>query len=478
MKTLRHVKVLILFFGIFFSIPAFCQTDEVTLLLNELSSAINSDDEDLIDEHFYNLTRYLRKIDDKEEKVNRMLECLDQMILMYPEDLVAHDLIYELLRITKKHDRRDEFTYDIIKRVKAFNLLLYDTEMIEQNVAFAERIDRENAESLASYLRNNSKINLRIQKVNAEKKAIDLTLQEVKDEFQTIFNQTMDSLQLVSAFDSLRRVQISNQLSQEKANLALQKAKSQRVIFTLFAICAVLFLLSLLYIKLIRSSRKLKEQKTIIEHEKEMNESLLLNILPEKIAHELKEQGTVKPQYYDQVTVLFADFVDFSKITQKLTKEQLIKDINTLFSIFDELTDKYQLEKIKTIGDSYMCVSGLPDASTHSAKKVIQFSEEVLLELEIWNKSRTSIFHPHFDVRIGIHTGPVTAGVVGKKKFTYDIWGNTVNTASRMESNSDRNRINISESTLALVKDDYQVESRGAIAIRNLGEVNMYFIKN
>lgn len=472
------MKLLVLVFGLLFTLPAICQEAQLRSALNEVSSAIDSNDEDLIQTNYLELTRTFKRVKDKDVKIQMYLESVDFFITTHPDNTAAHDLTFRLLRLLRKQDRKKQYTAEIIEQVKAFNLLLYDTEMIEKNVELAEKVDNKNAEILANYLRSNSKISLRIKRLDEEKQAIDSTINDVKEEYQSLFDQTMDSMQMVSTIDSLKRVQISTQLTQEKANLALQESKSHIITISLFAIVGALLLLGLLYFNLIRSSRKLKHQKKVIEQEKEKYETLLLNILPAKIAEELKEHGSVKPQYYNQVTVLFADFVNFSKITQKLTKEQLIKDINSLFSIFDELTDKYDIEKIKTIGDSYMCVSGLPDAKTHNAQKVIQFSEEIISALKTWNKARTSIFLPNFDIRIGIHTGPVTAGVVGKKKFTYDIWGNTVNTASRMESKSDKNRINISESTLSLVKNHYQVEARGSIAIKNMGEVNMYFIKN
>ena len=491
MNTFTPFKVLLLLLGIFLSIPAICQQKTLNSALHDLSYSINSDDKDAIEDSYVDLTRVFKRVKGKELKIEMYLQAIEHLIKNHPDNAAAHDLIFQQLRLLRKIDRKREHSSKIIEQVKAFNLLLYDSEMIEKNVTLAEKVDKENAKEIATYLRSNSKVNQQIKSINQEKEAIDSTIEEAQEalyveieqkekeaeKIRLLFDKSMDSMQMISAINSLKRAQISSQLEQEKANLALQKSRSQTIIFSLVAIAGALLLLGLLYFKLIRSSRKMKQQKKVIEQEKEKYEALLLNILPAKIADELKEHNSVQPQYYDRATVFFADFVNFSKITQKLTKEQLIKDINGLFCLFDDLTDKYEIEKIKTIGDAYMCVSGLPDASTHDAVKVIQFSKEIIASLEEWNKARTSIFLPHFDIRIGIHSGPLTAGIVGRKKFTYDIWGNTVNTAARMESKSEKNRINISESTLALIKDKYQVEPRGSIAIKNMGEVNMYFIK-
>jgi len=218
---------------------------------------------------------------------------------------------------------------------------------------------------------------------------------------------------------------------------------------------------------------EIESQKTLIESEKEKADSLLLNILPFEIAEELKTTGKAKACRLENVTVLFSDFVDFTKISENLVPEQVVDELDYCFQAFDDITEKYGLEKIKTIGDAYMCVGGIPVPDSMGAHNAVLAAIEMqsfLSGLKEANKGN------HFlNARIGIHTGPVIAGVVGKKKFAYDIWGDTVNTAARMESNSEGGKINISETTYELIKDSFECAHRGKIEVKGKGEMNMYF---
>lgn len=211
-----------------------------------------------------------------------------------------------------------------------------------------------------------------------------------------------------------------------------------------------------------------------ISREKKRSESLLLNILPAETAKELKQNGKVDAVKFDEVTVLFTDFVSFSKLAEHVEPVQLVKSIDYYFKAFDEITTKYGLEKIKTIGDSYMCACGLPTANPTHARNVIQAAME-MIEL-VKNAMHAEDGLSHFDVRIGIHTGPVVAGIVGIKKWQYDIWGDTVNIASRMESKSEPGRINLSEITYLQIKDEFPCEYRGEIEVKNRGILKMYFL--
>ena len=204
---------------------------------------------------------------------------------------------------------------------------------------------------------------------------------------------------------------------------------------------------------------------------------LLLNILPSETAQELKENGKVKAKRFESVTVLFTDFQGFNLTSQDFTPEKHVTSLEFYFSEFDNIMGKYGLEKIKTIGDSYMCAGGLPFPSENHPQKVIAAAQEILKFMEsVDNKIDTDI--AHFDIRIGINTGPVVAGVVGTKKFAYDIWGDTVNVAARMESNSKPGKINISENTYALVKDQYNCTFRGKIDVNNHGSMNMNYVND
>ena len=211
-----------------------------------------------------------------------------------------------------------------------------------------------------------------------------------------------------------------------------------------------------------------------ISKEKKLSESLLLNILPAETAKELKQNGKIVAVKFDEVTVLFTDFVQFTRAAENTNPEQLVKSIDYYFKGFDEITTKYELEKIKTIGDSYMCACGLPTLNPSNARQVVQAAKEMVALVK--NELTKSDDLNHFEIRVGIHTGPVVAGIVGIKKWQYDIWGDTVNIASRMESNSRPGRVNLSETTYQIIKDEFPCEYRGEIEVKNHGSVKMYFL--
>lgn len=212
-----------------------------------------------------------------------------------------------------------------------------------------------------------------------------------------------------------------------------------------------------------------------LEEEKKKADELLLNILPAGIAEELKRYGSSKAKRYSSVTILFTDFVNFSQFAEKLTPEELVAELDKCFRAFDEIVTHYGIEKIKTIGDAYMCTGGLPtpDVKPH---QVINAALDMVDFIRAYSEQRHRRFKSVLQIRIGIHHGPVIAGVVGMKKFSFDIWGDTVNTSSRMESSSEANRVNVSGAVYELTKDDFNFEYRGKISIKNKGEIDMYFV--
>jgi class 3 adenylate cyclase len=219
-------------------------------------------------------------------------------------------------------------------------------------------------------------------------------------------------------------------------------------------------------------------QRNKISKEKARSEELLLNILPEEVAEELKAKGEAEAQLIQQVTVLFTDFKGFTAMSEILSPKALVADIHESFSAFDHIMDKYNIEKIKTIGDAYMAAGGLPTPNTTHASDVVQAALEIRAFIEAGKDRKKAAGLPYFEIRIGIHTGPVVAGIVGVKKFQYDIWGDTVNTASRLESSGEISQINISETTYNLLKDlpNFAFESRGKIQAKGKGEMEMYFV--
>ena len=221
---------------------------------------------------------------------------------------------------------------------------------------------------------------------------------------------------------------------------------------------------------------KVGERTTELRLEKQKSDELLYNILPEEVAEELKQFGAAKAKHFDAVTVLFTDFRNFSDATDKFTPQKLLDEINIFYSEFDRIITKYGLEKIKTIGDSYMCAGGLPVENKTHARDIINAAIEIrdfTLDRKAKREARNEMT---MEIRIGAHTGPVVAGIVGVKKFAYDIWGNTVNLASRMESSGEVGKINISGSTYELIKNEFECEYRGKVTAKNRGEVDMYFV--
>ncbi len=258
----------------------------------------------------------------------------------------------------------------------------------------------------------------------------------------------------ISQADSLR-FESERQLQQERIN-------RQRT--GLFAVVGILFLLGLLIVVILRGKKR--------------SDELLLNILPAAIAKELKTTGKSQPKKYESVSVIFADIKGFTKISEKLSPEQLLKEINVYFTAFDQIMEKYKVEKIKTIGDCYMAVSGLPEERDDHALHAVNAALEMQNFVRTQQNTQKAKNEPFFEIRIGIHSGPVVAGIVGTKKFQYDIWGDTVNTANRLETNCEPGKVNISEDTYQLVKNSFECSYRGKIETKGKGAISMYYVRS
>lgn len=219
-----------------------------------------------------------------------------------------------------------------------------------------------------------------------------------------------------------------------------------------------------------------KERTSEIEIEKEKSDTLLLNILPNQTALELKKTGKAEPKYYSSASVMFIDFKNFTVISRKKGYKELVKQIDDYFQAFDKIIDEFNIEKIKTIGDAYMCVSGLPEIDALHAQNLILAAlkiEAFVSERKKMSKGKDDFF----ETRIGIHSGPVISGVVGSKKFAYDIWGDTVNVAARVEANGKPGEITISENTYQLVKDQFKCVHQGKVPAKNIGEIDIYYVQ-
>lgn len=297
-----------------------------------------------------------------------------------------------------------------------------------------------------------------------------------------------DSVKSVTGAQQIanQKAKYDSRLANEKARFQLEKKQTEVdllnqqkktnniiVIASVIALILIGFLASSLY----RRNKYVVKTGKIIQKEKKRSDDLLKNILPDETAQELKEKGSVAAKKFDSVSVLFTDFKGFTKYSESLTPEKLVESIDFYFSKFDEIIEKHGLEKIKTVGDAYMCAGGLPFPSKDHAYKITLAALEIV-DFVKKSMENLSLEKARLEIRVGINTGSVVAGVVGTRKFAYDIWGDTVNVASRMESSGIVNKVNISESTFNLIKDNkaFSFEFRGAVEAKGKGKVNMYFV--
>ena len=296
---------------------------------------------------------------------------------------------------------------------------------------------------------------------------------DIKD---TLYNAEMDKrIQLLNLNLDIEKKQSDIDLLTK--DIVLQELSLQRQKIAIYAAGSSGFLLFLLAIGLFNRYKYVRKTKKIIEDEKDRSEKLLLNILPLETAQELKEKGSATPKHYDKVSVLFTDFKGFTNIAEKLTAQELIEELNYCFFEFDKIIDKHHLEKIKTIGDAYMCAGGIPVANQTNPIDIVRAGLEIKAFMEQLRIDRVNQGKEYWELRIGIHTGEVVAGVVGKNKFAYDIWGDAVNTASRMESSGIPGQVNISGTTYKFIKDHFHCTYRGKVQAKNKGEIDMYIVE-
>lgn len=255
----------------------------------------------------------------------------------------------------------------------------------------------------------------------------------------------------------------------ELQNLLISKRRNERG-FLLGGIAFLMIVSAVVF----RNYRERGKANKLLAVEKHKSEELLLNILPEEVAAELKEKGSADAMHFESVTILFTDFVNFTHAGERMTTQELVDELHACFKAFDEIVENHGIEKIKTIGDAYLAACGLPIEDGQHARKVVQAATEIL---DFMRKRHAELGDKTFEIRIGIHSGDVVAGIVGVKKFAYDIWGDAVNTAARMEQQSEPGKINISQTTYDLVKDEFNCTYRGELEAKNKGKLKMYFVE-
>ncbi|HEY1114937.1 MAG TPA: adenylate/guanylate cyclase domain-containing protein, partial [Chitinophagaceae bacterium] len=303
--------------------------------------------------------------------------------------------------------------------------------------------------------------------------------------YQTLYSDVKDKLYNIETDKKLTRMEFDFNLQKKQSEInlltkarALRELELKRQKQAKYAFMTGLALLGLIAFILYRNYRAKVKINQVLDHQKDQIESLLLNILPAEVAKELQETGTATPRHYENVSVLFSDFKGFTSLADKMSPGELVEELSACFTAFDHIIEKHKLEKIKTIGDAYMCAGGIPVPDKDHPFRIVQASMEIQDYILKNNLKRKARGLPPWDIRIGIHAGPVVAGVVGKKKYAYDIWGSTVNIASRMESNSAPGQINISSAMYDIIKDKYVCSHRGKILAKNVGEIDMYFLEH
>jgi class 3 adenylate cyclase/Tfp pilus assembly protein PilF len=303
--------------------------------------------------------------------------------------------------------------------------------------------------------------------------------------YQTLLTGIKDTLYNAEADKKMLGLQFDFEIQKKEGQISLLKKdkdlqelslRRQRLVRnTLLAGFGMILIIAFILFRNYRNKAKLNR---ILDHQNAKIQHLLLNILPSEVADELQKNGHAVPKYYESVSVLFTDIVGFTKIADTISPQEVVAELNDCFIAFDEIIEKHNLEKIKTIGDSYMCAGGIPRKDELHALKIVRAAFDIQACMHAKNEIRKAGGLPPWELRIGIHTGPVVAGVVGKNKYAYDIWGSTVNIASRMESNGQPGQINISSGVYELVKDNYHCTPRGKIFAKNVGEIDMYFVKD
>lgn len=296
--------------------------------------------------------------------------------------------------------------------------------------------------------------------------------------YQNLLISIKDTIHTAEMAKKIEAMTLNHEIDKQQGEIdiqlliiAKQKFAKNAFLVGLILILIIAFIIFRNYLQKVKTNKLLDKKNAEIE-------KLLLNILPTKVAKELQDSGYSTPRHYPHVSVLFTDFKGFTKIAKGLSPVELVDEINIFFKEFDHIIVRHGLEKIKTIGDAYMCAGGVPSVDKDHIYNIIRAGLAMQTYVKDINEAKKISGTPAWDLRLGIHTGPIVAGVVGIKKYAYDIWGDTVNIASRMESSGEIGKVNISSTTYHLVKDRFNCKYRGKISAKNIGEIDMYFVES
>jgi class 3 adenylate cyclase len=303
--------------------------------------------------------------------------------------------------------------------------------------------------------------------------------------YQSLYSNVKDTLYNIATDRKLANMEFDFNLQKKEGEIslltkdkALKEVELKRQKQAKYGFMVGLALLGAIAVIIFRNYRAKVKINKVLDHQKDQIESLLLNILPAEVAKELQDTGAATPRHYNHVSVLFSDFKGFTSLADKMSPQELVEELNACFMAFDNIIERHKLEKIKTIGDAYMCAGGIPTIDKDHPFRMVKAGMEIQDYILKNNLRRKAKGLAPWDIRIGIHVGPVVAGVVGRKKYAYDIWGSTVNIASRMESNGAPGQINISSAMYDIIKDKYICSHRGKIHAKNVGDIDMYFLEH
>lgn len=490
MRILKHLIFLCIFTlpGFLVQAPAQNATDNNSVIRNWQVFHDRGEYDKAIEQ-----ARMIHKLGENTQNQELMAQALNwegQSLLKQPKRQAANrknakKLFEKSLSLIAAIDNKD-LQLDNLKRLREIAQLENDAQAV---AGYDKQIG--DLENLAAFGASNRDLSEKIELLSGEKQNLSqkvnaLSEAQMKAELMLAMQKNyLDSLEMARMNDAFlleknEMILKEKTIQLELQNNQIQLQSSQRNFF--IAVAAVLTLLTLgLFLRFSETKKYntiLNAKNEALVAERERSDMLLLNILPGMIADELKQKGATQARRYEKATVMFTDFKDFSAIAKDMEPEQLVAELDHYFKAFDDIIGKYKIEKIKTIGDSYMCVGGLPDVEGSQPKDVVHAALEIQDLLAQFKREREKRNQPYFEARIGIHTGPLVAGVVGSRKFAYDIWGDTVNIASRLETSGEAWRVNVSSVTFELVKDQFQFEDRGSIAIKNRGEMGMFFVKN